>query len=74
MVIFYDLETKEMIRTEDYTMEPLLPMNTTFEEKKEFYKSQGQGFISLPYEMGMYVLNFRLCFDNNGIFTGLQPK
>ncbi len=74
MVIFYDLDTKEIVRTEDYTMEPVLPQGSTFEEKKEFYKSQGQGFVALPYEMGIYIFNFRLCFDINGSFTGLQPK
>lgn len=74
MIIYYDLTTKEIKRTEDNTMTPILPANMTFDEKKEFYKSQEEGFISLPYEMGKYVFNFNLCFDTNGNFTGLEPK
>ncbi|GLC32927.1 hypothetical protein [Clostridium omnivorum] len=74
MVIIYDLTSKELVRTEDNTMAPVLPTNMTFDEKKEFYKGQGQGFIGIPYEMGKYILNFKLCFDTNNNFIGLEPK
>ncbi len=74
MVIYYDLNTKEIKRTEDNTMQPVLPMNMSFDEKKEYYKLENEGFICLPYEMGMYIFDYQLCFDANGNFTGLQPK
>lgn len=74
MVIFYDLETKEIKRTEDNTMEPVLPMNKTFDEKKEHYRTENEGIVCLPYEMGVYIFNFKLCFDEQGNFVGLQPK
>lgn len=38
MVIFYNLKTKEIIRTEDNTMIPVLPADKTFEEKRFFIK------------------------------------
>lgn len=74
MVIFYNSNTKEMIRTEDNTMIPSLPANKTFDEKKVYYEEQGENFISIPYEMGVYIFNFKLNFDTNGNFIGLQPK
>lgn len=74
MVVFYDIDTKEIKRTEDNTMMPILPANTTFEEKKEFYRNQNEDFISLPYEMGAYIFSFKLCFDENENFVGLQNK
>lgn len=74
MVIYYDLETKEIKRTEDNTMQPILPMNMSFDEKKEYYREQNEGFICLPYEMGIYIFNFKFCFDEQGNFVGLQPK
>lgn len=74
MVIIYDLDTKEIKRTEDNTMAPVLPTNSTYDEKKEYYKKKNQNFISLPYEMGIYIFNFKLCFDENNNFIGLQPK
>lgn len=36
MVIFYDLETKEIIRTEDNTMLPELPLGTLEEQKRSY--------------------------------------
>jgi len=74
LIIYFDLTTKEILRTEDNTMVPILPMNSTFEEQKSYYESINQNFISLPYEMGIYIYNFKLAFDVNGSFTGLQPK
>jgi hypothetical protein len=73
MVIFYDLDTKEIVRTEDNTMNPILPANMTFEEQKSFYKKNNEGFISLPYEMGAYIFDYKLCFNLNYEFVGLQP-
>lgn len=73
MVIFYNLKTKEIIRTEDNTMIPVLPADKTFEEKKVFYKEKGEGFIALPYELGSYIYDYILKFNGND-FIGLQPK
>ena len=74
MVVFYDLETKEILRTEDNTTIPLMPFNSTFDEQKEYYRNQNEDFISLPLEMGAYIFMFKLVFDADGKFTGLQPK
>lgn len=72
MVIFYNLKTKEIIRTEDNTMIPSLPVGT-LEEQKKTYKDEGVGFVSLPYEMGVHIFDYDLRFDGD-VFTGIQPK
>jgi len=74
VIIYYDLATKKIKRTEDNTMIPILPMNSTFEDQKAYYRSQNEDFISLPYELGIYVYNFNLNFNAEGVFIGLQPK
>ena len=74
MVIYYNPDTKEIKRTEDNTIIPVMPANSTLEEQRSYYNLQNEGFISLPYEMGAYIYSFKLCFDVNGMFTGLQPK
>jgi hypothetical protein len=73
MVIIYNINTKEINRTEDNTMIPALP-NGTLEEKKEVFKREGLDFVSIPYEMGKYIYKFKLCFDENNVFTGIQLK
>lgn len=73
MVIVYYQDTKEIHHTEDNTMYPALPQGT-YEEKKRILGEQGLDFISLPYEMGVYIYHFNLCFDEQGNFIGLQPK
>lgn len=74
MVIFYDLGTKEIIRTEENTMEPILPMNMTFDEKKNFYKDNNEGFVTIPQELGIYVFDYDLIFDEKGNFIELKPR
>ena len=74
MIIYYNLETKEIDRTEENAINPVLPFNKTFDEKVAFYKEQGLGFISIPQELGSYVWNYDLKFDSEGSFIGLQPK
>jgi len=74
MVILYNLDTKEIQRTEENTMLPILPLYTTFDEKVAFYKEQGTGFIAIPQEFGNYIWNYNLQFDTDGNFIGLQPK
>lgn len=71
MVIFYNTETKEIIRTEDNVLIPTLPM---IDDKIKFYQDKGEGIISLPYELGYEIFKYNLVFDNEGIFLGLQPK
>ena len=73
MIIYYNLETKEIDRTEENTLTPILPFNNTFDEKVAFYKEQGLGFIAIPQELGSYIWNYDLKFDD-GNFIGLQPK
>ena len=74
MIIFYDLETKEITRTEENTMEPVLPFNMTYDEKKNFYKDNNEGFISIPQELGIYIFDYDLQFDEKENFIGLKPK
>lgn len=74
MVIYYNLETKEIERTEENTLTPILPANKTFDEKKEFYKKQNIGFIVIPQELGSYIYNYDLCFNEYGDFIGLEIK
>ena len=74
MVIYYNLETKEIDRTEENAINPVLPFNKTFDEKVAFYKEEGLGFIAIPQELGSYIWNYDLKFDSNNNFIGLQPK
>lgn len=74
MVIYYDVDTKEIKRTEDNTMSPILPADMELEGKREYYKALHENFISLPYEIGASIFGYTLCFNTEGIFIGLQPK
>ncbi|MEG1141798.1 MAG: hypothetical protein RSE41_05045 [Clostridia bacterium] len=74
MIIYYDLDTKEIVRGECDTMTPILPFNMTLEEKKAFYKSNNEGFVAYGEEIGSRIFDHDLVFDENGKFIGLQPK
>jgi len=74
VVIFYDMETKEIIRAEDNAMIPSLPANMTLEEMRICYKANNEDFISIPYELGINIYKFNLCFDENNNFIGIQAK
>lgn len=71
MIVFYDLDNKKILRTEEFTMQPIFPIGTK-EEQEEFYKSENVGFESVK-EMGMDIFDYDLTFDN-GIFTGIKLK
>lgn len=73
MVIFYDLNTKEIMRTERDTILPILPIGTT-EEKVEVLKEDNIGMVSVPYELDLEVFNYKVAFDENNNFIGIQPK
>lgn len=73
MVLFYDLDTKEIRYTERDTMQPELPIGPTI-EKAKMLSEENLGFVSVPYEMDIEVFNYLVCFDSNGRFQGLQPK
>ena len=73
MIIVYDKTTKAIHHTEDNAMNPALPAGT-FEEKKAILALTNLDFISIPYEMGGYIWDYDLRFDENGFFRGLQPK
>lgn len=74
MIIVYKQDTKEIVSFESNTMKPALPANMTVEEQKIYYKGLGENFVCIPYEMGLYINDFKLCFDINENFVGLQPK
>lgn len=46
MVVFYDLKTKEITRTEDNTLEPILPLG------------ENEGYFVLEEEIGSKVLDY----------------
>lgn len=73
MVIVFNKDTKQIHHTEDGTMSPKLPVGS-FDEKKAILAGEGLDFVSIPYEMGGYIVHFDLCFNDDGLFTGLQPK
>jgi hypothetical protein len=73
MIIVFKNDTKEIQYTEDNTMVLTLPEGT-MEEKKQILNEQGLDFVSIPYELGVYIQYFKLSFDTTGNFIGLQPK
>ncbi|MED1603660.1 hypothetical protein [Alkalihalophilus marmarensis] len=73
MVIVYDLETKEIVSTEDNTLIPQIPVGDT-ETKVNILKEDGRGFISVPYELGSSVNDYKLIFNENDEFIGLEAK
>lgn len=74
MVIIYDLNTKEIIRTEDNTNEPILPFNMTLEEKEAYLKERNQSYIILNDEIGAKIYNHTLIFNNEGEFEKIEIK
>lgn len=72
MVIFYDLKTKNILYTEQEKMIPELPFGTT-KEKIDILAKEGKGFIGVPYELGMEVVDYKVVFSK-GEFVGIQPK
>ena len=74
MVIFYDIRTREIKRTEDNTMIPTLPANKELDEMRSYYRESFEDFISIPYELGINIYKFNLCFDENNNFIGIQAK
>lgn len=73
MIITYDLITKEILSTEDNTIIPTFPIGNVL-EKVKILKSEGKGYIGVPYELGADVLDYRLVFNDADEFVGLQPK
>jgi lysylphosphatidylglycerol synthetase-like protein (DUF2156 family) len=74
MIIYYNLDTLEIVRGECDTMTPILPFNMTIEEKQAFYKSNNEGYVAYADEIGSKIFNYDLVFDENGDFIGLQHK
>ena len=73
MVIFYDKTTKEIHHTEEGVLFPVLPYGTLI-EKQKYYDEQNLNFVGLPYEFGFDIHRYKLCFDTEGNFQGIQPK
>lgn len=72
MVIFYDLDTKEIKYTERDVMTPTLPIgDVQFQIQK--LKEQNIGFISVPYELDLEVFNYKVDLNNKKEFIGLKP-
>lgn len=74
MVIFYDIKTKQITRTEDNTMIPTLPANMELNKMRTYYRENFEDFISIPYELGSAIYKFNLCFDEGNNFIGIQAK
>lgn len=73
MVIFFDIDTKQIFNIEENTMVSALPAGT-MDEKKEILRKDNLDFISIPYEMGMEIFNYNLCFNSDGQFVGIAHK
>lgn len=73
MVLIFDLETNNILYTEAGKLVPELPIGTT-EEKKIILAQEGKGFVGVAYEMDLEVFSYKVCFDANNNFVGLQPK
>ena len=73
MVIIYDLDTKQILYTEDNVNTPVLPLGT-IEEKKELLKKEGKNYISIEEELGVNILDYELKFDDEDNFIKLEKK
>ena len=72
MIVYYNLTTKKILRTEDNTQIPLIPFNKNLDEKKTYYKSINEGFVTIDEELGAKILNYALNFDTNDNFIGIK--
>ena len=76
MVVFYkknDINSGEIVMVEHEVMSPTIPANKDLTEKISYYNENEMAFISLPYELGGDIFNYRICFNDNGEFIGLMP-
>jgi len=73
MVIYYNRETRDIEFTERDVMLPQLISGST-SEKIKLLEESNTGFVSVPYELNEEIFNYKVCLDDDGNFTGLQPK
>ena len=77
MVVFYNIETKEIAMVEHDVMFPTLPANMTEEEITKFYKEEEKmAFISIPEseKPNGDVFGYGIIFDDKGEFKELKLK
>jgi len=74
VVIFYDLDSKEIKETQDNVLEPTMPADMNLEEKKEYYTSLNLGFVGVIYKPSVELYKNKVLLDAQGNFVGLQPK
>lgn len=70
MVIFYNIETNEIIYTENKVTHPSLPIV----DVDNILLKQGLSYVCLNNEMGLEVFNYKVSFDEEGNFKGLKLK
>lgn len=74
MVIYYDLETKEIERITQNDMEPNMPFNMTVEERIQHYLDKGIGCIAInDSEAPTDILDSKVVLDSDGSLLNIVP-
>lgn len=76
MVVYYEKEgdnVRNILAVEHEVMTPTLPANMDAKEQIAYYRDKNMDFVSLPYEMGGSIFDYRVCVNDLGQFIGLQP-
>ena len=76
MIVYYEKNggnLRSVIGAEYDVMSPTLPANMETKEQITYYRSKDMDFISLPYEIGGAIFDYKVCINDKGEFIGLQP-
>lgn len=74
MVIFYYKDTGMIKAVENNVMTPTSPADKkTVADKVKYYNSIGLKFVSVPYELGAAIMNYKVLMNEAGEFTALYP-
>lgn len=76
MIVYYKKDgdnLRDIVMVEHEVMTPTLPANMETKDQISYYEENNVNFISLPYEMGGAIFNYRVCVNDKGEFIGLQP-
>lgn len=76
MVVFFESEggsLRNILAVEHDVMSPTIPADYEIQDQIIYYNGIGMKFISLPYEMGGKIFNYKVCINEKEEFIGLQP-
>lgn len=76
MVVYYEKQgdnLRNIVAVEHDVMSPTIPADMNTKEQISYYKSIGMDFVSLNYEMGGAIFDYKVCVNDLGEFIGLQP-